>query len=123
MKKNDKTVEEILKQQYISAYDLQEIIPHLSYQNALKYIDVFRKKMKEKNFFVPDGKTKVALTKIVKKELGVWKGYFMKEILTNKGIIAFFIFVIIIALLNPTEEDIQKKVSAENTNSQIITQK
>lgn len=47
----------------------------------------------------------------------------MKEILTNKGIIAFFIFIVIIALLNPTEEEIQKKVSAENTNSQIITQK
>ena len=47
----------------------------------------------------------------------------MKEILKSKGIIAFFIFIVIIALLNPTEEDIQKKVSAENTNSQIITQK
>ena len=47
----------------------------------------------------------------------------MKEILTNKGIIAFFIFIVIIALLNPTDEEIQKKVSAANTNSQIITQK
>ena len=46
----------------------------------------------------------------------------MKEILTNKGIIAFFVFVIIIALLNPTEEEIQKNASATNTNSQIITQ-
>ena len=52
MKKNDKTVEEILKQQYISAYDLQEIIPQLSYQNALKYIDKFRIKMKEKNMLM-----------------------------------------------------------------------
>lgn len=47
----------------------------------------------------------------------------MKEILKSKGIIAFFIFIVIIALLNPTEEDIQKKVSVLSTNSQIITQK
>lgn len=47
----------------------------------------------------------------------------MKEILKSKGIIAFFIFVIIIALLNPAEEDIQKNVSVLSTNSQIITQK
>lgn len=46
----------------------------------------------------------------------------MKEILKSKGIIAFFVFVITIALLNSTEEDIQKNASAENTNSQIITQ-
>lgn len=47
----------------------------------------------------------------------------MKEILKSKGIIAFFIFVIIIALLNPAEEEIQKKVSAENTNNQTIIKK
>lgn len=47
----------------------------------------------------------------------------MKEIFKSKGIIAFFIFIIIIALLNPTEEEIQKKVSAENTNNQTIIKK
>lgn len=47
----------------------------------------------------------------------------MREILKSKGIIAFFIFVIIMALLNSTEEDIQKNVSAENTNNQTIIKK
>lgn len=47
----------------------------------------------------------------------------MKEILKSKGIIAFFIFIVIIAFLNPTEEDIQKNVSAENTNNQTIIKK
>ncbi len=71
MKKIDKPVNEILEQQYISAYDLQAIIPHLAYNKALKYIEMFRSEMEEKNYFVPEGKTKVALTKLVKKKLGL----------------------------------------------------
>ena len=67
----EKDVNTILEQQYISAYDLQVIIPHLAYNKALKYIEMFRDEMKEKNYFVPEGKTKVALTKLVKKKLGI----------------------------------------------------
>lgn len=66
-----KTNEEILKQQYVTAKDIQQIIPKLGYVKALKYIDDLREEMKQKNYFVPEGKTKVALTKLFKKKFGV----------------------------------------------------
>lgn len=66
-----KTQEEILSQQYITARDIQVIIPNLGYIKALSYIDDLREEMKNKNYFVPDGKTKVALTKLFKKKFGI----------------------------------------------------
>lgn len=66
-----KTVEEILKQPYLSAYDLQAIIPKCSYKRALQYIDDTREIMKQKGYFVPEGKMKIALTKIIKKRFGL----------------------------------------------------
>lgn len=65
------TSEELLNQKYLTARDLMIIIPKLSYQRALKYIDNVRVEMKEKSYFVPEGKTKVALTKIIKKNYGL----------------------------------------------------
>ena len=62
---------EILNQGYLTAKDLMVIIPKISYQRALKYIDDIRLEMKEKGYFVPEGKTKVALTKLVKKKFGL----------------------------------------------------
>ena len=62
---------DILNQSYITAKDLMIIIPKLSYVRALKYIDDFREEMKEKGYFVPEGRTKVALTKLVKKKFGL----------------------------------------------------
>ena len=66
-----KTNEEILKQQYITAKDMQQIIPSLNYLRALKYIDELRIEMKKKGYFVPEGRTKVALTKLFKKKFGI----------------------------------------------------
>ncbi|MEI3498908.1 MAG: hypothetical protein V8Q71_00030 [Bacilli bacterium] len=66
-----KTQEEILSQQYITARDIQVIIPNLGYIKALSYIEDLREEMKNKNYFVPDGKTKVALTKLFKKKFGI----------------------------------------------------
>lgn len=66
-----KTSEEILKQQYITARDMQQIIPSLNYLRALKYIDELRIEMKKKGYFVPEGRTKVALTKLFKKKFGI----------------------------------------------------
>ena len=66
-----KTPEEILKQQYITARDIQKVIPNLGYVRALSYIEDLRKEMEEKNYFVPDGRTKVALTKLFKKKFGI----------------------------------------------------
>lgn len=66
-----KSEEEILNQQYITARDIQKIIPNLGYVKALQYIEDLREEMKEKNYFVPDGRTKVALTKLFKKKFGL----------------------------------------------------
>lgn len=65
------TTKEILEQQYLTAKDLMIIIPKLSYTRALKYIEDAREDMENKNYFVPEGKTKVALTKIIKKKFGL----------------------------------------------------
>lgn len=65
------TTKEILEQQYLTAKDLMIIIPKLSYARALKYIEDAREDMENKNYFVPEGKTKVALTKIIKKKFGL----------------------------------------------------
>ncbi len=60
----------IVEQDYLTARDLMKIIPKLSYIKALEYIDNAREEMKNKGYFVPDGKTKVALTKIIRKKFG-----------------------------------------------------
>lgn len=69
--KSPSTTKEILEQQYLTAKDLMIIIPKLSYARALKYIEDAREDMENKNYFVPEGKTKVALTKIIKKKFGL----------------------------------------------------
>ena len=66
-----KTSQEILNQQYNTAVDMQQLIPNLSYPRALKYIEELRFEMKQKGYFVPEGRTKVALTKIFKKKFGI----------------------------------------------------
>ena len=68
---SDKTNKEILEQQYLSAYDLQKIIPTMSYANALEYIKRIRLQIEEANCWIPKGKTKVALTWMIKKDLGI----------------------------------------------------
>ena len=59
------------KQNYYTAKDLQEVIPNLSYNQALKLINEAQKIMKEKNYFIPITKEKVALAKIVNEMLGI----------------------------------------------------
>lgn len=63
--------EEILKRKYITAKDLQKLIPGIGYTSALKLIDKYRDQAKEMNYYNPMGKTKVALTWLVKKDLGI----------------------------------------------------
>lgn len=69
----DKTKEEILEQLYVSAYDLQKLIPGITYATALSYIKSVQKEMKEKKLLVPEGQTKLALTKIIRKKFGFWE--------------------------------------------------
>ena len=59
------------KNYYITAKDLQKIIPNLTYDNAIKYINEAREIMKQKNYLIPIARPKVALTKIVYEMLGI----------------------------------------------------
>lgn len=68
---SDKTTKEILDQQYMSANDLILVIPTMSYSTALDYIKRIRSKMSEENYFIPKGKTLIALTWMIKKDLGI----------------------------------------------------
>ena len=56
---------------YITAKDLQDMIPNLTYDNAIKYINKAREIMKEKNYLIPITRPKVALTEIVYEMLGI----------------------------------------------------
>lgn len=56
---------------YVSAWDLQELIPNLTYDNAIKIINQAREIMKEKNYLIPITRPKVALKKIVDELLGI----------------------------------------------------
>jgi hypothetical protein len=56
---------------YITAKDLQDMIPNLTYDNAIKYINKAREVMKERNYLIPITRPKVALTKIVLEMLGI----------------------------------------------------
>lgn len=68
---SDKTSKEILEQEYLTAYDLQVIIPKIGYHKALDIIKEIREEMEKEKYFVPKQKTKVALTWMVKKKLGL----------------------------------------------------
>lgn len=66
-----KTKEEIFEQSYISAKDLKMLIPSLGINRCVKYINDVQEEMKEKGFFVPETKEKLALTKLVRKKFGI----------------------------------------------------
>ena len=66
-----KTKEEILNQTYMSAEDLKILIPTLGIRKCREYIKQFRQIMYDKKLCVPEGKTMVALTKIVRKQFGI----------------------------------------------------
>ena len=60
-----------MEKKYYTAKDLQQIVPHLTYDNAIKYINKARKIMEEKNYLIPIARPKVALKKIVDEMLGI----------------------------------------------------
>lgn len=66
----DKTKDEILEQLYISAYDLQKLIPGITYATALGYIKSIQEEMENKNLVIPCGQTKLALTRLIRKRFG-----------------------------------------------------
>lgn len=66
-----KKPDEILKQYYLTAEDLTIIMPSLKMGKARKYINEIQEEMQKLNYFVPKTKTKMALTKLVKKKFGL----------------------------------------------------
>lgn len=66
-----KTQNEILNQLYLTASDLKLLIPKLGIQQCRDYIDEVRVEMKSKGYLVPQSKPKLALTKLLKKKLGI----------------------------------------------------
>ena len=60
-----------MKKEYMTATDLQKIIPNLTYDNSIKIINEAREIMKEKNYYIPITRPKVALIKIVYEMLGI----------------------------------------------------
>ena len=58
---------------YLTAKDLMEIIPNLTYDNANRYINQAREIMKEKGYLIPITRQKVALKTIVFEMLGIKK--------------------------------------------------
>lgn len=67
-----KTREEILNQDYLQASDIQILIGNVNITTCRELIDEVREEMKNKNLYVPPGtKPKRALTKLVKKKLGI----------------------------------------------------
>lgn len=63
-------IDEIKNKDYINANELMQIIPNLTYDNAIKYINEVREDMKNKGYCIPISRPKVALTKLVKKKFG-----------------------------------------------------
>ena len=63
--------EEILNKTYLTAEDLQKLIPELKYGRALDIIKEVREEMEKKNYFIPICRKKLALTKLVRKKMGI----------------------------------------------------
>lgn len=61
----------MLEQTYLTAKDLTKIIPNLHINKARQYIKEAQEEMKQKNYFIPETKEKVALTKIIRKRFGI----------------------------------------------------
>lgn len=56
---------------YLTAKDLQALIPNLTYDNAIKYINQARKIMEDRGYLIPITRPKVALTTIIYELLGI----------------------------------------------------
>lgn len=56
---------------YLTAKDLQKIVPNITYDNSIKIINKAREIMKQKNYYIPVARPKVALTSIVYEMLGI----------------------------------------------------
>ena len=62
--------EELLNQLYLTSEDLTKILP-IGITRARQYVNEIQGEMKEKGYFIPEGRKKVALTKLVRKKFGI----------------------------------------------------
>lgn len=61
---------ELLKKQYLNSKELQFIL-RVPYKTALRYAHELREQMREENYFIPETRHKIVLTKLVKKKFGL----------------------------------------------------
>ena len=65
------TKEEVLNSEYMGAKELKVLMPQIGINGCRTIIDKVREIMKQKNYYVPQGRTHIALTNEVKKYLGI----------------------------------------------------
>lgn len=65
-----KTVDEVLKQPYITATDLIILMPRMNIKTARDYINQLREEMQKQKLWIPKTKPYQALTKIARKKFG-----------------------------------------------------
>lgn len=67
-----KSKEEILNQLYVTPQDVKILLPKLGIDNCRKIIEELQVEMKNKNLFIPPSKKpRMALTKLLKKRMGI----------------------------------------------------
>ena len=66
-----KTKEEIFQQVYMTPQDLKILIPYLGINKCIQYMKELRQEMEEKGYFVPQTKSYIVLTKLVRKKFGL----------------------------------------------------
>ena len=72
MDSTTKTKEEILEQVYVTAQDIKILMPKLSITKCRDFVDDIRLEMENKKLFIPPStKPKLALTKLVRKKIGI----------------------------------------------------
>lgn len=69
--KRIKTKEEILEQPYMSSEDLRVLMPTVGMPLCRDYINEIRCEMEQKGYYVPKTTPRIALTKLVRKKLGL----------------------------------------------------
>ena len=67
-----KSKDDVLEQTYMDAKDLKIIIPGLNINKCREFIEEIQQEMEQKKLFIPPGtKPRRALTKLVRKRLGI----------------------------------------------------
>ena len=63
--------EQILNKPYLCAKDLMKLMYPMSRPTAVRHINAMQEEMKEKGLYIPNTKTHLALTKLIRKRFGI----------------------------------------------------